>query len=154
MLVQAQVAEDEAAAQEMLEHAIQSGAAFEKFKQLVQAQGGDVCQIDNPGLLPRATYVTPVLSRKSGYICGMKAVDFGRLAMQIGAGRETIEDVIDPSAGIVLNKKTGDAVAEGEVLAWVHHNKPLEDAWIHDFYEGYEIGSQKPDKEPLIYKIL
>ena len=84
----------------------------------------------------------------------MKAVDFGRLAMQIGAGRETIEDVIDPSAGIVLNKKTGDAVVEGEVLAWIHHNKPLEDRWIHDFYEGYEIGSQKPVRDPLIYKIL
>lgn len=154
MLVQAHIAKDEAEAQQMLEHAIQSGAAFEKFKQLVQAQGGDVRQIENPELLPKATYVTPMLSRQSGYICGMKAVDFGRLAMQIGAGRETIEDVIDPSAGIVLNKKTGDVVAEGEVLAWIHHNKPLEDRWIHDFYEGYEIGNQKPVRDPLIYKIL
>lgn len=154
MLVQAKVAENEVQAQRMLEQAIQSGAALEKLKQLVQAQGGDVSQIDNPELLPQATYVTPMPSRQSGYIYGMKAVDFGNLAMQIGAGREKIDDTIDPSVGIVLNKKTGEAVCEGEVLAWVHHNKLLEKSWIDAFYDSYEIRNEQPEKEPLIYKIL
>lgn len=154
MLVQAKLAQNETRAEEMLERVIEDGSAFEKLRQMVAAQGGDVRQIDDPALLPTADFVTAIPSKENGYVQGMNAMSLGTLAMQIGAGRETIEDTIDPAAGIVLNKKTGDAVDIGAPLAWIHHNRPLTADWKKTFYESYDIGLTCPEKEPLIYRIM
>lgn len=154
MLVQAGQAADEAEAELKLKEAIKSGAAFEKFKAMVRAQGGDVAQIENTDLLPKAAFVTPIISPVDGFVRHMTAVEFGRLAMEIGAGRATKEDVIDPAAGIVLGKKVGDYVMAGDILAWVHHNKPLTAKWQQEFFAAYDICSEKVLKEPLVYKVL
>jgi len=154
MLVQAGCARDEAGAAQMLLEAVAGGAAFEKFKAMVRAQKGDTAQIENPELLPKARYITPVISPVDGYIHHMAAMEIGRLAMEIGAGRETKEDTIDPAAGIVLNKKTGDRVLAGDVLAWVHHNQTLTGSWQKAFFGTYDIRREAAKKEPLIYKIL
>lgn len=154
LLVMAKAAEDEKAAEGMLKEAVKSGAAFEKFRQLVAAQHGNIAQIDNTALLPAAKYVTPIICPVDGFIHHMEAVNFGRLAMEIGAGRETIEDKIDPAAGIVLAYKTGDYVRAGETLAYIHHNRPLGKRWQKQFFDSYEIKREKPVCEPLIYKIL
>lgn len=74
--------------------------------------------------------------------------------MKLGAGRRTKEDAIDHAVGIVLNKKDGDKVQMGDVLAYVHTNTPLEQAWIDDFYATYSICQEPVEKQPLIYKIV
>ena len=154
MLVQAGVAGDEMQAEQLLQEAIRSGAALDKFKQMVRAQGGDVRQIDHPELLPKAAATTEIRAESSGYIHRMDAMALGCLAMEIGAGRKTLEDTIDPGVGIVLTAKTGDHVAEGESLAVIHHNKPLPADWMERFYRSYEIKDERCTKIPLIYKIM
>ena len=154
MLVQAGQAASESEAEQMLKTAIDSGAAFEKFKAMVKAQNGDTAQIDHPDLLPCAKHVTGIISPVDGFVRHMTALEFGRLAMEIGAGRATKEDVIDPAAGIVLNKKVGDRVMAGDVLAWVHHDQPLTRQWQQAFFNAYDICSEAVCKEPLIYKVL
>ena len=98
--------------------------------------------------------MTPLTARKSGYVRQAKALELGRLAMEIGAGRERKEDTIDPAAGIVLGKKTGDYVAAGDVLAWVHHEHPLEKEWEERLYDAFELADEPVDKKKLIYKML
>ena len=154
MLHQAGLAPDMQTGRRMAKEAIVNGSALEKFKAMVKAQEGDVCQIENTDLLPKASCVTPLTARKSGYVRQAKALELGRLAMEIGAGRERKEDTIDPAAGIVLGKKTGDYVAAGDVLAWVHHEHPLEKEWEERLYDAFELADEPVDKKKLIYKML
>ncbi len=154
MLVQAKVAVDEASARVMLEESIRNGSALAKLKEMVSAQGGDVEQIEHPEQLPMAREVVEITSKASGWVQELKALELGTLAMQIGAGRAVQEDVVDPAVGIVLNKKDGDEVHEGDVLAYVHINKPLTAEWIERFYDSFIISDQPCEKAPLIYKVL
>ena len=154
MLIQAKIAVNEEEAREKLKEVIRNGAAFEKFKAMVRAQHGNTEQIDHPELLPKADTVTEMPCPEDGYIYRMDALGLGRLAMEIGAGRETKDDVIDPAAGIVLNFRKGDRVSQGETLARIHHNRPLTKAWRERFMGCIEICGSKPEEEPLIYKIL
>lgn len=78
----------------------------------------------------------------------------GTLAMRLGAGRLTKDDIIDPAAGIVLQKKSGDVIEKGAVLAYVHTNRKLEEGWLQEFYECYEIRSFAKEKEVLIQGII
>lgn len=154
MLVQAKKAENEDEAEKMLEEVIANGAAFEKFKAMVHAQKGNTAQIDHTDLLPAAKIVTPMISPTDGYIHHMSAMEIGRLAMEIGAGRATKEDKINPAAGIVLNKKVGDKVCAGDILAWIHHDEPLDKRWGQAFFNAYDIRYEAAVTEPLIYKVL
>lgn len=154
MLVQAKIAADENEAGRMLENAVKSGAAFEKFKEMVAAQHGNTAQIENPQLLPKAGMVTTMICPESGYIHSIEALNLGRLAMEIGAGRETKEDKINPAVGIVLKKTCGESIEAGEALAQIHHDAPLTEEWHHRFLNSFEIKPEKPEEEPLIYKIL
>lgn len=154
LLVMAGIADDREAAMEMLEKAIDSGAALEKFRAMVQAQGGDVTQIDQPELLPSTAHVTELLALESGYIAHMEAVALGTLAMQIGAGRADKDDKIQPGAGIVLGAKVGDFVEKGQPLAWIHHEEPLSGTFKAAFYDSYRFSDEPTGRNPLIYKIL
>lgn len=154
MLVQAKIAADENEAGKMLENAVKSGAAFEKFKEMVAAQHGNTAQIENPKLLPKAGTVTTMICPESGYIHSIEALNLGRLAMEIGAGRETKEDKINPAVGIVLKKTCGESIEAGEALAQIHHDAPLTEEWRRRFLNSFEIKPEKPEEEPLIYKIL
>lgn len=154
MLVQAKVAKDEASALLMLKQCLADGSALAKLKELVQAQGGDVRQIDHPDLLPQAKEVIAIKAKQQGWVHELKALELGTLAMQIGAGRAVKEDTIDAAVGIVLNKKAGDEVAQGDVLAYVHVNTALSDEWIRHFYECFIIKNSPCDKMPLVVKVL
>lgn len=154
MLLQAGLADNETDAREKLKASIESGAAIEKLKAMVKAQGGDVCQIENPKLLPKSVYITEMESREDGYIAHMEAMRLGTLAMKIGAGRETIEDKILPGTGIVLCAKVGSRVEKGQVLARICHDHPLENEWIEGFYESYEFSDQAVERNPLVYTVL
>lgn len=154
LLTEAGASEDREKARKQLEAVIADGSALEKLRAMVKAQGGDVSQIDDPDRLPKADHVTPVLSPTTGYVKELRAMRLGTLAMQIGAGRATKEDEIWPEVGIVLNKKVADKVEKGEILAWVHHRKPLGSQWLKALEDGFVIVPEKVSRPDLIYKML
>ena len=114
------VARDDAEAREMLEHAISSGAALEKFAQFVKAQGGDVAAVYDPALLPQAPIRLQVPAESGGYVGRIHAEDVGLVSMRLGGGRAEKDDEIDLAVGVVLHKKVGDAVAAGECPGTVY----------------------------------
>jgi pyrimidine-nucleoside phosphorylase len=109
-------------AREMLKAVIADGSALELFGKLIEAQGGDSRIVHDPSLLPTAAYQIEVPATSTGYVTKIEADDIGIVAMLLGAGRATKEDSIDLAVGIVLRKKIGDFVNEGEPLAIIHSN--------------------------------
>lgn len=122
MLVLAGRAESEEIAEALLKETIDSRSAYKKFQEFVEAQGGNVEQILHPDLLPKAKYVIPVLAETEGNVQRILAQEIGIACMMLGGGRETKESIIDPAVGIILNKKMGDGVKKGDVLAYIHAN--------------------------------
>ena len=154
ILVNADIALDMDDGRRKMSEVIADGTAFEKFKAMVKAQNGDVAQIENLDMFPEASFITPVKSEKTGFVCAERAWELGRLAMEIGAGRADKEDVIEPEVGIVLEKTTGDFVEKGDVLAWVHHNRPLENGWKERMYAAFDIKDERVSGKQLIYKTM
>lgn len=155
MLVLGERASSVEDARKILEDIIVSGDGVKKLKELVLAQGGNPEVVDNPSLLPTASIVEPVLAIEEGYVKGIKADDIGRAALVLGAGRETKESEIDLAVGIVLQKKIGDFVKKGEVLATIHANniekQKTATAMIVD---AYEIVEEKIEAKALIKGIV
>lgn len=109
---------------EMAEQVRQNDRAFEKFCQLVQAQGGDPALAANPGLLPQANYVEPMLAPQSGWISGMKTAEIGWACVRLGGGRLVKEDQIDHAVGFIMPIKIGDYVTSGTQIGEIHANDP------------------------------
>ena len=107
--------------QKMLEN-IQNGKALEKLKELVKIQGGDVSYIDDTNKFERAKYIMKVEATRDGTITSLKAEEIGKLSVSLGAGRMKKEDKIENSVGIVLDKKIGDNVKKGDIVAYIHAN--------------------------------
>lgn len=107
--------------QKMLE-AIKNGSAFEKFKQMVENQNGDISYLEDTSKFEKAKYIINIKSDKDGVVTEINAEQIGKLACYLGAGRMKKEDKIDMSVGIVLNKKVGDKVQKGDILAIIHAN--------------------------------
>ena len=105
-----------------LEGLLANGQALDSFRQLISQQGGNAAVIDDPSLLPRAARKVEVRATKSGTIDSLNALEMGRAANLLGAGRYTKEDAIDPAVGIELKCKIGDQVEENGILAWLHVN--------------------------------
>ena len=154
MLVQANIAENEEEAEIILNKKIESGEAFEKLKEFVAAQGGDVSYIENPDKFPKAKVILPIQSTKSGYVNKIDALGIGTYAMRLGAGRAVLTDVIDYSAGIILNKKIGDYVNEGEVLCYIHTNKDNYNEIIVGLEDLFTILPTKSENHKIIYEII
>lgn len=154
MLMQGNIVNNKAEGRALLKEVIANGSAFNKLKDMVKAQGGDIAVLDNPALLPSAKEIIEIKAVNAGYVADLKALELGNLAMRLGAGRAKKEDQIDYGVGIVLNAKKGDYVNKGDVLAYIHTNNPLEEGWINDFYNAYVFSSDRIEKEALIYKIL
>lgn len=154
MLMQVGIAADEESATAMLQKAIDDGSALGKLASMVEAQGGNVEQVWHPELLPQAKEIVEVISREEGYIQELHALELGTLAMKLGAGRMVKEDPIDPAVGIVLNKKDGDYVSKGDILAYVHTNQTLSETWLEEFYQTFVFTNHKVEKQSLIYKII
>ena len=123
MLVQAKICSSIEEARKKLEENIKNGKAFEKFREFVIAQGGDVSYVDDPSKFPVSKNLIEIKSTVEGYVKRIDAFTIGKGSMMLGGGRETLDDVIDMSAGIILNKKIGDYVKQGELLATLHTNK-------------------------------
>lgn len=154
MLIQAKLADDEQQARAMLEKVVHNGAALEKLKEMVRVQGGNVEQIEHPHLLAQAREILAIPSREEGYVKALHAMELGTLAMQLGAGRMVKEDMIDPAVGIVLHKKDGDYVVQGDILAYVHTNHPVSKDWLERFYQTYTFTQQEVIQRDLIYKVI
>ena len=122
MLVVGEKADTLEEGREMLERVIKDGSALELFGTLIEAQGGNPAIIHDTTLLPTAKYKIDIQAAKSGYVTSMGANDIGVAAMLLGAGRADKDDEIDLSVGIILKKKIGDSVQQGEVLAEIYSN--------------------------------
>ncbi len=134
---------------------LDSGRAFEKFKEFISSQGGSLRQIENPDLFPKAAFRHDVITPESGYIIKMNAEMIGSSSVILGAGRVKKDDSIDFSAGIILHKKTCDEVRKGEALATLYTNDSdkIKDA-EKLFLEAITISSNKMEPSPLIYKVI
>ena len=138
-----------------VEAVLENGTAYEKFKEFITAQGGKAEQIENPELLPDAKFSLSVLSPFDGYICRMDAEKIGSASVILGAGREKKDDTIDFGAGIILRKKTGDKVKEGDILATLYTNKKetLQGAEKR-FLEALIFSADEPIRNELIYGVV
>ena len=123
MLQQGKIFDNEEDARKALIENINNGKAFEKFKEFVKTQKGDISYIEHPEKFPVAKNIIEVYSNKSGFVNKINALAIGKGSMELGGGREKLDDIIDMSAGIALNKKIGDEVKEGELLATLYTNK-------------------------------
>ena len=132
---------------------IKNGRAFEKFKEFVKAQNGDVSYIDNPSKFKMAKYVIDVKSKYKGTIKKIDALAIGLGSMHLGGGREKMDDVIDYSAGIVLNKKIGDHVEKGETLCrlYTDHSDYKE---VYEVLDAFMVSPNKVELEKSITKLL
>lgn len=153
MVVLAKKAETLEEARKMLEEAIQSGAAIEKFKVMVRNQGGDASVIDHPEKLPQAKYIIDLPAKKSGVVSEMVADQLGIAAMILGAGRRTKEDQIDFSVGLMLRKKVADSVVEGETLVTIYANSPDVEDVKAKIYESITI-AETAEEPVLIHQII
>lgn len=140
-------------ARQLLESAIHTGQALEKFKTFISNQGGDASIVDHPEQLPRARYQIHFQAQKDGMITEMIANEIGVASMMLGAGRQTKEDVIDLGVGIVLNKKVGDRVTKGDSILTIHSNKENVDEILDKLQESITI-EEKGEVPTLIHKII
>ncbi|WDV47255.1 pyrimidine-nucleoside phosphorylase [Clostridiaceae bacterium M8S5] len=122
MLLLSGVADDVEEAERLIDNAIESGDAIRKLREFVKAQGGDVRCIDDIELFDKSKYALEVRTDSCGYIEKIKADDIGIAALILGAGRETKESVVDLAVGIYLEKKIGDKVEAGDIIATIHAN--------------------------------
>ena len=155
MLMLAGRAADEKADRALMEGVIEDGSALDKFAQFVRAQGGDAAPVYDTSLLPVAGKTLEVTAKESGYVHRILAEDIGIACMTLGGGRETKESAIDLSVGIILEKKNGDAVSDGEVLATIYGN---DDAKMQAAYEkiahAYEIAKEPAAFVPVVREYI
>lgn len=153
MLANPELTQNEA--ERLVNDSIDSGKALHKFKELVNAQGGDISYVDNPECIPTAEFCHSITADSNGFITHMDAEKIGISSVLLGAGREKKEDAIDYTAGIVLRKKTGDEVKNGDIICELYANDESKfEAAERMFKSAFDIGNEKPENKPLIYKIV
>ena len=138
------------------EELIASGKALDKFRQMVELQGGDVRTIEDPANLPRARHTMILSSPGNGYLGSLQCEQVGTACVILGGGRERKEDSVDPAVGIVLHKKVGDAVSAGEPLATIHYNAEARATRAREVLEeSYRItDSPVLEERPLIRRVI
>jgi pyrimidine-nucleoside phosphorylase len=132
MLALGAVAPDLVAGRRMAEQAIASGAAFEKFRDLVRAQGGDVTYVDDPENFPKAKFIETLTADRSGYVSKVDARLIGEASVALGAGRAKKGDSIDHTVGFVVHHKVGDFVEAGQPLLTVHASDTAKQAEVRE----------------------
>lgn len=140
---------------QIINELIENGKGLEKFKQMVELQGGSVEVIEDLKLLPKARDIVDIKSSQQGYIRHLDAELIGISAMLLGAGREKLDSKIDHAVGIILKKKVGDFVKGGETIAVFHYNEEekLKEA-KEKFLSAYCIGDEKPVPKPMVKAVI
>ena len=154
MLVQAEIAKNKEEARHMLEEVIANGEAFEKFRLMVAYQGGDTSYLLHPEKWELSKHIIEIRADEDGYIKSINALEIGESSMRLGGGRATLDDVIDMSAGIVLNKKVGYVVKKGDLLATVYTNKEDYIPVVNDIKKSFVIVKEKVIAHPVIREII
>jgi pyrimidine-nucleoside phosphorylase len=155
MLLLGGVADNRSSAREQLDEALQSGAARERFRDVITYQGGNPNVIDDPGLLPTAAHSHVVAAQRDGYVTSCDALAIGRASVLLGAGRQRKEDAVDPAVGIMLHAKRGAAVDVGSPLATVAYNDAGRlEAALPLLTEAWSISDQTlPSRELIIGEV-
>lgn len=139
----------------MAETALKDGRAWQKFRRLVEVQGGDVRQIDDPTLLPTASLVEVVNSPQNGWLETIDAREIGEASIDLGAGRARKEDAIDPAVGFIIHRKVGDRVGIGEPLFTIHANSKGKLAQARERLLAAHHWSDQPcPRLPLFYDVI
>jgi len=143
------------AARTRVRDALASGAGLRKFQEVIGLQGGDPRVCDDTSRLPQARETVELRSEAEGRVAGIACRTVGRAAMLLGAGRETVDSRIDPAVGVVLHKKVGDPVREGESLMTLHVNERgrLEEATAL-LRQAVRIAREAPPATPLVRLVL
>mmetsp|Transcript_15300 Transcript_15300/g.23830 ORF Transcript_15300/g.23830 Transcript_15300/m.23830 type:complete len:468 (-) Transcript_15300:186-1589(-) len=118
---------------ELARNKLKSGAAYTKFRKMVEAQGGAVTVLDHPQVYPKAKSEKSVLAKQDGYVKDIDALDIGRVSVSLGAGRMIADEPVSATAGIWFDKKVGDAVSKGDVICSLYTD--LEGGVIEDAVE-------------------
>ena len=138
---------------EMVNEAISSGRALRKLAEMVRVQGGDPAFVADTSRFPRAPYQREIYAPDGGYITHMNTEELGEVSLTLGAGRNTIDGVIDMSAGFVLDKKTGETVTKGERIATLYTSAEASlDEAERRFLRSVQIGIDPPAPRPLIFE--
>ena len=134
---------------------IRSGAAAMKFQQIIERQGGDPRVVDDPQRLAQAREHKEVPAAADGFLARMETERLGWGTMALGAGRQRLDDLIDPAVGVIFHKKVGDSVRAGEPLATLHYNQPGRLAEAERWFDGaFIVEAQAPAPRPLILRTL
>lgn len=153
MVVLAKKAETLEEAHQMLQEALESGVALDKFKEMIRNQGGDATIVDEPERLLTAKYEVELPAKESGVVTQLVANELGIAAMMLGAGRRTKEEAIDHAVGLKLHKKVGESVQEGESLLTIYSNTEEIDEVKELIYANISIGDAG-EELPLIHEII
>ena len=151
LLMLGRVAGTPADARRLAQNAIDSGAALDRFRRIIETQGGDPRVIDDVSRLPQANQRHPVPAPRSGYVVRMDAELIGRASVTLGAGRDRVEDAVDPAVGILVNAKPGTEVSAGDtVLDVLYRDKARLDRSLDLLTRAIVIGDEPPVPRPLI----
>ena len=131
---------------EIREH-LTNGAALKKFEEMIAAQGGDLEDLYRPS---QAAYVVEVRAEQSGHITELPAMEFGLFAMRLGAGRAVKSDELDYETGIVFEKKVGETVEIGEIVAKIYANEKISQELVTEFQKNVKIGSESVAASEII----
>ena len=138
-----------------MQQTIKSGKAFDKFKEMVTAQNGDIDYVDDPELLKKSKYIMPVLATESGTVESIDTDMVGSIAIYLGAGRMQEEDKINRSAGITIKKKIGDTVMVGETLAYIHTDDEKKvNSTTQNLKDAFKITNKKINFKSEILEIV
>ena len=137
-----------------LKEVVTNGAALEVLKKFIAAQGGDASVVDDPTKLPQAKYKFEVPAKEAGYVAKIEADDIGTAAMLLGAGRATKESTIDLAVGLVLHKKVGDQVKEGESLLTIYANSEDVQNVMDKIYKHIHLSKEQVTAPKLIEDII
>jgi len=154
MLVQVKIVANEEEGYNLLKSKLEDGSAFNKFREMVIAQGGDVSVIDDPSKFVKAKYSSDIKSSKAGYLHEIDALKVGHVALELGAGRHKKEDAIDYAAGIILKHKVNDKIEVGEVIGTLYSDKEIPESLEDLFKESLSITDTKNEDTSLIKEII
>jgi len=157
MLRLSKLAQTDEEAREKLKTAIDSGAGLQKLRAMIHELGGDESLLTPGGMdsLCKVKQLVPVSAEYGGYVRGMQAELIGRAAQVLGAGRATKADIIDPAVGLVMHKRVGDPVRQGEAICtlYVNEDKALSDA-VETMRQAVEIGEKPEQVAPMVYGVV
>ncbi len=155
MLMTARVARNLASARSQVRRSIQSGAALERFRANIEAQGGNPAVLDDVSLLPQAKHRADITSTDSGIVNRIDAAEIGRIVMDWGGGRSRLKDAIDLSVGLQIHAKLGDRVSRGHPLVTAFFN---DKARFSDMERrvraAYKLGSRRAKLQPLVREVM